>query len=64
MTFETYAYNRVVDHQKKFGKDLCTNAHVRRKNVPMRVNMHVKMCTYIFMPRMHMFLHKTLQQLY
>ena len=64
MKFETYAYDRVIDHQKKFGKDLCTNTHAQSKNVRVRVNVHVKMCAHIFMPRMHMFLHKTLRKLY
>ena len=50
MKFKTKAHNRVVDQQTK---DLCTNVLVR-----------VKMCTHTFMPRAHMFLRKTLQQLY
>ena len=38
MKFETQAYNREVDHQKKFGKDLCTYARTQRKNVHPRVS--------------------------
>ena len=64
MKFETYAYNRVVDHQKNVGKDLCTNARARNKNLRVHVKIHDKMFAHIFMPRMHMFLHKTLRKLY
>ena len=55
MKFETYTYNRAVDHQKFFNKDLCTYTHARSKNVHVRVNVHIKMCAHVFMPYAHMF---------
>ena len=63
MKFETYAYNRVMDHQNLFCKDLCTNTRAWTKNVRVRINVHVKMCAHIFMPRMHMFLQKNFMKI-
>ena len=47
-----------MDHKTNFGKDLCTHACARSKNVRVCVNVHVKMFTHTFMPRAHMFFMK------
>ena len=53
-----------MTYQKKFGKDLCAFARARSENVRVRINVHLKMCAHTFMPRVHMFLHETLRNLY
>ena len=45
MKFETYVRDRVVMHQEYFGKDLCTYARTRSKNVHTRLSkLHINLC--------------------
>ena len=64
MKFETYAYNRVVDHQKNFGKDLCTYAHTQSKILGVYVNMHLNMCAHMFLLSAQAFGHRYLTILF